>query len=368
MRDYAASGIMVEYTSRCNLRCKYCSKAAPGDDLIPGRDEDMSPAVFQKLIDLINEYKTSWLLLAGTGESLFNKNWKVDFKRLYDLRERRGLRLIINSNFALAFNDSDFDLISQLDEIIISIDTDDRELTKRMRAKSDLALIIFNIVALASYCKLKKVPLPNIAINCTLYSEAIDRLPNLVGLLSTLPVSQLAVSDIIETTAVVANKINPVQGNSADASVYIGNIINRAKIAAEELGFNLLIQPHLMQRLGLDKSSSGLKQFVDSALARGGKHFYEMVLGVGSKKSTRLCMQPFSRFTLAANGDVFPCCVTTMDPLANVLVDPNPFNTNKVQLFRQSLLDGDMPEVCVGCSNAPMGSVEELKEMVKSIL
>jgi len=168
----------------------------------------MSPAVFQKLLDLIEEYGTSWLLLAGTGESLFNKNWKVDFKKLYDLRAKKGnLRLIINSNFALNFNDSDFELISQLDEIIISIDTDDRELTKRMRAKSDLALIIFNIVALASYCKINKLPLPNIAINCTLYSEAIKRLPNIVGLLSTLPVSQLAVSDVIETTAVKANHV-----------------------------------------------------------------------------------------------------------------------------------------------------------------
>ena len=31
-----------QYTSRCNLRCKYCSKSNPGDDQIPGRDMDMS--------------------------------------------------------------------------------------------------------------------------------------------------------------------------------------------------------------------------------------------------------------------------------------------------------------------------------------
>jgi hypothetical protein len=104
-----------------------------------------------------------------------------------------------------------------------------------------------------------------------------------------------------------------------------------------------------------------------SLMQKGKEVFRELKSTILHQTTTKLCMQPFSRFTLAANGDVFPCCVTTMDPLSNVLKDKNPFNAIKVKEFRSRLLDGNPPEVCVGCTNAPNGTVKELEVLVNGI-
>ena len=70
-------GLMVEYTSRCNLRCKYCSKSNPATTRFPGRDMDMSGATIDQALAVIARERFSELLLAGTGETTFHRTGSV---------------------------------------------------------------------------------------------------------------------------------------------------------------------------------------------------------------------------------------------------------------------------------------------------
>ena len=403
-KKFKAKGIMVEYSSRCNLRCSYCPKSNPGDDKIPGRNQDMSEEIFDKLLEAIRLNKTNWLLLAGTGESLFNKNWKTDFKKLIKLKLKKNLRLLINTNFALSFNDDDFEVLSKLDELIISIDTDQRDITKKIRSKSDLSLIIFNILALQSFCKINGLKLPNVAVNVTLHSDLLSRLPNLISLLSCTPVSQITVSGLIENQATHINNIKPVSQTDFHSIEVIRDRIKYCIDLGNKFDIMLNFQPDLLDRLGVKdlfgskiSSESGgnkinpikfslpllsnLKIFLNfqgwkklinknNQSNLSSKEQKKIVpqsslLSENLGKKTKLCLQPFTRFTLAANGDIFPCCVTSMKPLGNALFEDDPFNNQKITEFRLSLLNGDIPEPCVNCTNAPNGLVRELRELVK---
>ena len=59
----------------------------------------------------------------------------------------------------------------QLDGIMISIDTADRDLTRAMRAKSDLSLIVYNIVRLKAWCG-RTACACRLTVNATIYAEA----------------------------------------------------------------------------------------------------------------------------------------------------------------------------------------------------
>jgi len=161
---------------------------------------------------------------------------------------------------------------------------------------------------------------------------------------------------------------NVVAKKYQEDATKVHEAVTSAKAVANETGFNLVIQPHLLQRLSV--TSATLKtntSFGMNLMQKGKDIFRELKSSILHQTTTKLCRQPFSRFTLAANGDVFPCCVTTMDPLSNVLIEKNPFNVIRVKEFRSRLLDGNLPEVCVGCTNAPNGTVKELEALVKGI-
>jgi len=68
--------VYVELTTRCNLQCKMCVKYTKGS-CIP--EEDMSVAVFQKILPSLTGVKT--LILNGIGESLLHPDL-IEFVRL----------------------------------------------------------------------------------------------------------------------------------------------------------------------------------------------------------------------------------------------------------------------------------------------
>lgn len=359
-------GVMVEYTSRCNLRCKYCTKSNPGDELIPGRDMDMSESTLDAVIALLRAQTFREVLLAGTGESTFHENWITDFPRLITEARRANPRCYVhlNSNFALKYEDEHWAVLALLDGIVISIDTADRNSTRTVRAKSDLGLIIYNIVRFKTYCDFRGMPFPKVSVNVTLYQDAAAGLPELVTLLSALPVGHVAVSDMVETAASGMFGIRPVHAEDlarfAEAVGHIQEAIRRVQAAGT---FTLQLQSSLMQRINAlvaqinaDGAGTAVAQARADRLSPG---------------TTKICLQPWTRFTLAADAAVYPCCVTDMPPVASIAagtdVQADGLNGYRMRAFRQALLLGQVPAICVGCSNAQEGSVEQLRLAVRAL-
>jgi len=46
---------MLEYSSRCNLRCTYCPKSNPGNEKIPGRDMDMDDNSVKNFVSILGK-------------------------------------------------------------------------------------------------------------------------------------------------------------------------------------------------------------------------------------------------------------------------------------------------------------------------
>lgn len=360
-------GYMIEYTSKCNLRCKYCTKSNPGDDLIPGRDMDMTIDNVENIIKFLENQKLNEILLAGTGESTFHPKWTEDFPKIINAAKKinNNCQIKLNTNLALDYKDVHFEILSQIDVIIISIDTSSRELTKAVRSKSDLGLIIHNILKLKSYCELKSMKIPALVINITLYQKAVSTLPELINILSDLPISHVSISDCFETTGAKKYGIEVI--NDSNISLFTENINDIRKsidLAKSKAKFTISIQPYLVDRL--NKLISKITNKNESEEAQ------ELIKDQKSVRQTKICLQPWTRFTVAANGDLYPCCVTDMPPVGKVTNNCNDqthgINGEKFKAFRSALLRGEVPAVCKNCTNAPDGSVEQLGQALSRLI
>lgn len=355
--------LMIEYTSRCNLRCKYCSKSNPGDDKIPGRNMDMTAHTIEAVIQLIRDSQYQELLLAGTGESTFHPDWKQDFPRLVQAGKQANKQCYVhvNTNFAMKYEDEDWAVFAMLDGIVISIDTADRQLTREVRAKSDLGLIIYNIVRFQTYCKMHGLPLPKLTINVTLYQEATAGLPDLMMMLADLPISLVTISDIYEREATDIHGIRPLNNRDPQAFIQAVQYIEQAaKLAQQSNKFTLYIQPHLVNRI-----QTMLSELQSNSAPSHASTTIQLV----KPGHTKRCLQPWTRFTLAADAAIFPCCVTEMEPVGDIGSgkDEDGLNGKRIRQFRSDLLSGQVPQVCQGCTNAPDCSIEELQEAIDQL-
>lgn len=355
-----ARGLMVEYTSRCNLRCRYCSKSNPGDDQIPGRDMDMQPQTLQQTLDFISSQRLGELLLAGTGESTFHRDWVQDLPRLIAAGKAANPQCYVhlNSNFAQRYGDAEWAALSQLDGLVISIDTADRDLTKQVRAKSDLALIAYNMVTLKSWCEARGRRVPRLMVNATVYAEAAPGLHDLLVFLSQLPVERVSLSDMVELEACKVNGLRAI--NADDRAAFAAAVQGLQKAihyGQQQSKFKLDLSPHLFERVNaLVAQLNGAAPSVqaDAAGPAPGR--------------TKLCLQPWTRFTVAADGALFPCCVTDMPPVGHIGRQGEGINGPAIRHFRHRLLVGDLPSVCVDCTNARHADVAELQGTVAALV
>lgn len=354
-------GLMVEYTSRCNLRCKYCSKSNPGDDQIPGRDMDMEPATLEQTLAMIARERFSELLLAGTGESTFHKEWVQDLPRLIKAgKDANPAAFIhINSNFALKYGEAELAVLAQLDGIMISIDTADRELTRTVRSKSDLSLIVYNILRLKTWCTTHNVRMPRLTVNATVYAEAALGVYDLAVMLSELPISHLSLSDLYEFEAVTLNNIKPIGAEDrAQFALSVQELQKAINFAQTNKSYSLSVQPHLIERINaLVAKLNGTAEGTPAVAA-----------SEAPGRRTKMCTQPWTRFTVAANGSLYPCCVTDMPPVGNIHHEGEGLDGPDIMAFRQNLLEGRVPPACQACSNAADCSTSELEQQVRAIL
>ncbi len=356
-------GIMIEYSSRCNLRCKYCTKANPGDDQIPGRDMDMQELTVDTVCRFLRENRFAEVLLAGTGESTFHPRWTKDFPRLIEAAKLGNPTSYVhlNSNFAVKYQEEHLNILALLDGIVISIDTDDPQLTREVRAKSDLGLIVLNLLRFKTHCESNGLRFPRITINVTLYERAVGRLKELLIMLSHLPVSHVTISDMFETDSARENHLRHVNADNLEGFVAAVKTIQDAIEYCQASGrFSVTLQQQLVDRI--NRLISDIKG--QQASSASNDSTPNQVL----QDRTKHCLQPWTRFTVGADGALFPCCVTDMTPMGMLDAQPHfgdsGLDSERMRRFRHALLVGNVPSICLNCTNAPTTSIQELQRDV----
>ena len=333
-------GFLIEITSRCNLRCGYCPKAQPGNDEVPGRNEDMRPEVFEATKRLIGKYRPVSLNLAGTGETTFAKNW-TDLCRPF-LR-MPGATKVLNTNLARTYDDAELDFLLGFDLLVVSLDTNSPDTLRILRSKSDLKTIVYNILSLRARSKATGKKRPSIRVNCTVTTRNRSELLGLAHLCAELKIDHLEFSDVVELPhavhqlGIMSTRNLPRKKRFA----VLDELMQARKVCIKNrVGFGL--QAELEQ---------GLRDSVSAEAQPEGK-------------CTRICTQPWIRLHLAADGQYFPCCVTEQPSLGRIDIDEDPANSPAMRAYREKLLKGEMPSACRDCTNAPLGEVQELVDWI----
>ncbi len=80
---------------------------------------------------------------------------------------------------------------------------------------------------------------------------------------------------------------------------------------------------------------------------------------------TRLCIEPWAKAFIRANGDVHLCCYHT--PVGSINDKPlcEVLNSEEAKSYRLGLLTGDLKPACQACGDKKLVSQEELKQAVE---
>jgi len=330
--------LIVEITSRCNLRCIFCPKAVKDNEKVPGRDMDMDEATLAATLRFARQARPELASLVGVGETTFREDWRAVCQRFFDL----GIPGIINSNFGRLYDEAELDSLLKFFNITISIESSDIELQKKLRKAVDLKVIVTNIVALRARARLTGVKMPRLTVNCTVSDRNVMGVQALAALCAELGIDQFNLSSLYEIEALSHHQLRSIEHLAPAQRIEAVNVLQAAQQMLQGSRTQLCVQPRLLQLYG-GQSEEG---------PRAGL--------------TRVCLQPWTSYTVGADGQVFPCCVTA-DSFARIeQASDDLLNGEAIRTLRRRLLDGELPEMCQSCSNAPLGTLDDLRRTVVS--
>ena len=308
--DYLPVKMDYEVSSRCNFRCTMCLMSELGNN----RPANMTFHDFKKSIDMqkgLIEVK-----LQGLGEPLLNPDF---FKMVdYAVENHIWVRTATNASL-LHLNDNYKKMIdSQIGEVQISIDGARKETFEHIRQGSDFDLVVENCKKINEYAALKG---EQWRTSCWMLvqKENVDEVDELLTLAAKMKFTRLTYSIAIGDWG----KDNWTEINSAKevhdlfTEEYAESLIQKGN----ELGITVTFWD------GKDK------------------YIYD-------QDKDKICPWLFSRAYISADMRMIPCCVIC-DSNTYDIGDADHFidewNSHTYQEFRQSHLDGCIPDMCKNC-------------------
>jgi molybdenum cofactor biosynthesis enzyme MoaA len=155
--------VIIELTTRCNLRCVYCALSQPefhGQDLAFDR---------AAIVDGLRRAGVSRVQISGHGESTIVSGWH-EFSRL--LRDA-GFAVEVTTNLSKVLAPEELVELSAMRSITMSCDTVDPELFARLRRPAKLERVEENVARLLSRLPPRGEGRPYLAINCTLNDRVV---------------------------------------------------------------------------------------------------------------------------------------------------------------------------------------------------
>lgn len=224
--------LMLELTSRCNLRCVYCAVSQPdfhGLDITLG---------FERLRTELSSEGPIEIQMNGHGETTIVRNWEVLARELIE----DGHRLSLTSNLAIPLRAEELAVIRKMQRVTVSLDTCDPELLARLRRGSRLEKIEANLQ------RIRAGPgAPYVAINCTFTDRVMEGLPALVEWAAAHDLQCVALTNLVEYP-----QIDPDMSVRHPAEVdpqRALELLRRARTRAAELGLDFHAMDGLQELL-----------------------------------------------------------------------------------------------------------------------
>ncbi len=349
----------VELTTSCNLACVYCHFAP-----LSRRGKDAEPELIERIVEFLREFPVDYVTMSGDAEITMFPAWTGVARRLLDMKI--DLRTISNFSKGI-FSDEEVDVFSQFRQILISLDTSDAALLKKIRYRADLRTIILNMQLVRARAVLMGRKIPEFVCNVVLHDKNIGHVDDTVAFAIANGFAQVSLVRFVDLEE-VSGGLNDLRDNPNATQVYqirslddggLHKAVQAMRKAVDIAGnrIALSIQPDILEEI--DAGMNGDKA------AREGVPTYPP----GTRR-TKDCIMPWDFFYVLWNGDVPPCCIVKGTFVDNVSGKPitDVINSDEMMDWRRTLLTGDLKTECETCTYVLDTNTASLRHKVENYL
>lgn len=364
------ASLVVQFTGRCNLRCVYCPQ---GTDLNTHNNDDAEEKLLYEVAGYIEEQQIDSVHLGVYGETLIYDGWPG----IAESYLQANASLTMTTNLAKHLSDEELHLLSRFKLIFVSIDTLDLPLLKKIRTV-DGRLILYNFHLVRAWAIQHGQQIPDFAWSCTLSTDAIAHLEDMLPLANRYGVKYLFLNDLSSYEGLKHGLKNvfELEGSEFDMAAAT---LDRVLAFCARAG----IQIHAPWKERLDKerekrkNGSGVRMAADTAdttqLLRynniqGAAVWYSEALAPGM---TRMCMQPWNSMVVMPKGEIYTCCqrgVSMGRVNSSADFDDVRNGPEYVDLRRQLITGRVTDETCRNCQTMPATTPDKLIEGVRNLL
>ena len=349
----------VELTTTCNLACVYCHFAP-----LSRRGKDANPLLIEGIVDFLRDFPVDYVTMSGDAEITMFTGWTDVARRILAM----GIDLRTISNFSKGiFSDEEVDVFSQFRQILISLDTSDAALLKKIRYRADLRTITLNMQLVRARAIATGRPIPEFVCNVVLHDKNVSHADKTVAFAIANGFAQVSMVRYVDLEE-VSGGINDLRDNPNatqvyqirtldDAGLHAGVQALRAAVSLAENRINLSIQPDILEEI-----NAGLNGGEDAKTTAP-------IYPPGTRR-TKSCMMPWDFYYVFWNGDVPPCCIVKNTMVDNVLGKPITDSINSAEMmdWRRTLLTGDLKPECETCTYVADTDTQSLRSQVEQYL
>jgi radical SAM protein with 4Fe4S-binding SPASM domain len=328
---HAPSALQVEFTSRCNLRCRMCplTTKASSSSGAPG---PMFDAVFDEVLAVARRCRS--VIVAGYGEALTNPQCLPMLRAL----DAEGIDMSIATNGLAVSREIARSLseIHHLSMINVSIDSPDPDVYRAVRQGNVHRALDGLRHLMAEIDRPERVMVSSIAM-----LETIESLVDFPPLLAEIGVRRYAVQAVVDYNAYcVGQRLldHPEMTTFFDAI--------EAGCAAHGI------------RLDLSVPDRSIADLADPDVARHGYYGFDS----WDDGVTRQCLVPWEIPFVDKSGQVFACCnaaAANERPLGRIgdQTFDEIWTGVEFRRFRTDIIDGrTTPDICRRCTIVPLGT------------
>ncbi len=360
--------LLIETTTRCNLRCKQCAHVINKYDFA-----DMSLETFYKLRPLFPTAEQ--VALYGHGETFLYPHF---FEMLEELK-RHDISVYVTTNGTLITKQVAERLVElQLDRLAFSLDAATPELFNKIRRGADFKKVLSNIRTLNALKKqARRDDKPILSIMYCAMKSNIQELPKLVRLadelnmthgVAVMNIYEYGISDesLVEHPEIAEGYINEANRLAQQLAIPLGGLQNGfdgLHVAPVQLSVWDRLYRNYREFLRSFDWAALLKtkwsRVFQSLLPNNGRQTPDAMtpkmpqdIDMTNGKTIRVkkCSDPWDFLFVDVHGNIRPCC-TSHRIMGNVHKEDfvTIWNNSKYQRLRAKMRSPDIPEECKTC-------------------
>ena len=369
--------VVLELTTRCNLKCSYCTISRPWHIA-----RDLDTGDFAVMVEEMRRACVKRVQISGAGETTILKNWDRYLAALLDA----GIEVTIITNLAKPLQERAVQHLSRCVEIHTSCDTVNAEVYASIRAGADLRVFLHNIARIQAAAIIDRRNAPRFVWNCVANDKVILDVVQWVAVGIVLGVSHFQISEMTWLPDLAgAYNVAPIGTMSLGQLEQARQAVDEARRLAESNGRWFTVLPAVKEVL------AGNRRVIRSEPLwieeEGGKTVKvknrtwvqiqdapSAELPATTKREsippglTRNCVRPWTEADVWARGAVTPCCFFAEGGSLEGGGLMAAMNSPALVQIRRDLLSGTLPGPCTVCPMEELVAPEVLRARVEALM